>query len=233
VRAEDNKPAGKETVGSAGDIRVVAMGSSTGGPPVLHLILSMLKKDFRIPILIVQHISKGFISNLAYWLQKGTELEVRVACDGESIMPGHVYFAPDDVQMGVDRNNRIILSNDKPFFGNCPSVSYLFRSVNRVFQENAIGVLLTGMGKDGAEELRLMRENGAVTIAQDKESSVVHGMPGQAVRLNAAMHILSPERIAFMLNNLSSNEFAREWGPKSVAEKSDIQGNREQGNSGT
>ena len=202
AKTERVKRTDQQPVTSPRNIRVVAIGSSTGGPAVLHLILSMLTRDFQAPILIVQHISRGFIGDLVSWIQKATELEVQVARDGEYILPGHVYFAPDDVQMGMGHNSRIILSKDEPFFGTCPSVSYLFRSVNRVFQKNAIGVLLTGMGKDGTEELRLMREKGAITIVQDEKSSVVHGMPGQAIRINAAMHILSPEIIAASLNSL-------------------------------
>ena len=202
AKTERVKRTDQQPVTSPRNIRVVAIGSSTGGPAVLHLILSMLTRDFKAPILIVQHISRGFIGDLVSWIQKATELEVQVARDGEYILPGHVYFAPDDVQMGVDHTSRIILGKDESFFGTCPSVSYLFRSVNRVFQKNAIGVLLTGMGKDGTEELRLMREKGAITIVQDEKSSVVHGMPGQTIRINAAMHILSPEIIAASLNSL-------------------------------
>lgn len=199
---ENGKTRDQRPIFSERNIKVVAMGSSTGGPAVLHLILSTLKRDFQVPILIVQHISRGFIKGLVEWLQKAAELEIQVARHGEYVLPGHVYFAPDDVQMGVGHDNRIILGKDEPFFGTCPSVSYLFRSVNRVYRENAIGVLLTGMGKDGAEELRLMREKGAITMVQDEKSSVVHGMPGQAIRINAAMHVLSPEMIAASLNSL-------------------------------
>ena len=98
-------------------------------------------------------------------------------------LPGHAYVAPDGVHMGVGTGGRVILSADEPENGLRPSVSYLFRCVAQVFGRQAVGILLTGMGRDGAEELRLMKDGGAVTIAQDKESSVVHGMPGEAIKL--------------------------------------------------
>jgi Chemotaxis response regulator containing a CheY-like receiver domain and a methylesterase domain len=107
--------------------------------------------------------------------------------------------------MGIDRNGRITLSDVPPEHGLRPSVSYLFRSVAAALGPKAIGILLTGMGKDGAEELKLMNDQGAITIAQDKQSSVVHGMPGEAIRLDAASHVLAPKEIASVLTSLVNN----------------------------
>jgi two-component system chemotaxis response regulator CheB len=104
--------------------------------------------------------------------------------------------------MEVDADKRIILSTAEPENGLRPSVSHLLRSVTRVFAKHAVGMLLTGMGKDGAKELKIMREKGAVTIVQDKESSAVYGMAGEAVALGAAMYVLSPEEIADLLKKL-------------------------------
>jgi two-component system chemotaxis response regulator CheB len=101
--------------------------------------------------------------------------------------------------MGIGAGGRITLASDPPENGLRPAVSYLFRSVANAYGPNAVGVLLTGMGKDGAEDLRLMKDRGAVTIAQDAESSVVHGMPGEAISLGAATHVLAPQRIAVTL----------------------------------
>ena len=184
------------------NIKVVAVGASTGGPAVLHDILIRLSPNIAAPILVVQHISTGFVHGLVNWLQEKTSLSVRVAQHGEALVPGHVYFAPDGCQMGVDSNERILLDEDRPYYGMCPSASYLFRSVSKTHGKNAVGVLLTGMGKDGAEELLLMKEKGAVTIVQDRESSVVHGMPGEAIRLEAAEHVLAPADIAGMLEKI-------------------------------
>lgn len=183
------------------DVRVVAVGTSTGGPLVLRTILSGLPKDFSVPLLIVQHMAAGFIRGFADWLAQDSRLPIHVAANGEHTLPGHVYLAPDDFQMTVGMGGRIILTKDEPEYGLRPSVSCLFRSVKEVYGQNAVGVLLTGMGKDGAEELRLMKEKGAITIAQDEESSVVHGMPGEAISLGAVNYVLSPERIVAALGS--------------------------------
>jgi len=153
-------------------------------------------------VLIVQHIAPGFVGGFADWLGQHSRLPVAIASQGERILPGRVYLAPDGFQMTVENGGRIALIRDNPRNGLCPSVSHLFRSVASVYGPRAIGILLTGMGKDGAAELRSMKELGAVTIAQDSQSSVVYGMPGEAVRLNAASYELSPERISGVLLTL-------------------------------
>lgn len=188
------------------DIKLVAIGASTGGPPVLQTILSRLPKDFSVPILIVQHIATGFLPGLAEWLGQASRFPIRVPAHGDFLLPGHAYLAPDGLHLGVTQSNRAILSQVQPENNLRPAVSYLFRSVADQLGKQAVGVLLTGMGRDGAAELRLLRDRGAVTIAQDKESSVVHGMPGEAIQLNAATHVLSPERIAEILIKLVKRE---------------------------
>jgi two-component system chemotaxis response regulator CheB len=186
-------------------IRVVAMGASTGGPPALETILAALSKDFPVPILIVQHMAPGFIKGFARWLRASTGMPVHVATHGQSLLPGHVYVAPDDHQMKVDREGKIALTKNDPEHGLRPSISYLFRAVAAVYGADAVVGLLTGMGRDGASELRLLKEHGAVTFAQDRESSVVHGMPGEAIKLDAAMLVLPLEKIAAVLTNLVNN----------------------------
>jgi two-component system chemotaxis response regulator CheB len=133
------------------------------------------------------------------WISESTGFPMHIASDGEHALPGKAYVAPDGFHMGVESNNRIILSNDEPEDGLRPSVSYLFRSVSKVYGKNAIGVLLTGMGKDGAEGLKLMKDKGAITIAQDEESSVIYGMPKVAIELDAATYVLSPDKISTAL----------------------------------
>ncbi len=189
------------------EIQLVAIGASTGGPPALQTILSMLPKNFPVPVLVVQHMASGFIQGFVEWLGQVSSLSVHVAAHGEYIIPGHIYFAPDGFQMKPERYGRISLARGETENGLRPSVSYLFRSVAEVFGKNAVGILLTGMGKDGAKELKLMKEKGAVTIAQDKESSVVHGMPGEAIKLDAATYVFSPEKIAAALASLVNNSF--------------------------
>jgi two-component system chemotaxis response regulator CheB len=195
---------GKSTAGMTPpkkqDLKAVAIGASTGGPPAIEAILSRLPKDFPIPLLIVQHIAAGFVHGFAEWLANSSGLPVKIAAQGEYLLPGQVYIAPDDLQMGVEKGGRIILSNSECESGLRPSVSWMFRSVGEVFGKNAIGVLLTGMGKDGAQELKRMKERGAVTIVQDSESSVVYGMPGEAVAINAHSYVLPPVGIAKFLS---------------------------------
>jgi two-component system chemotaxis response regulator CheB len=184
------------------DIRVVAIGASTGGPTVLQTILSGVSSELSAPILVVQHISPGFTVGFVDWLNRTSAMPVHLARHGEVARPGNAYVAPDGSQMKVDSGLRIGIMDDPQENGTRPSVSYLFRSVAHAFGGKAVGVLLTGMGRDGAEELKVMREAGAVTIAQDKESSVVHGMPGEAVKLGAARHCLPPHQIVEMLQRL-------------------------------
>jgi two-component system, chemotaxis family, protein-glutamate methylesterase/glutaminase len=188
------------------EVKAVAIGASTGGPQAIEAVLSGLPKAFPAPLLIVQHISAGFVQGFADWLANASGLPVKIAAHDEYPLPGHVYIAPDDVQMGMDRTGRISLNKGEPENGLRPSVSHLFRSVATVCGRNAVGVLLTGMGKDGACELKLMKEKGAMTIAQSKESCIVFGMPGEAVALNAAAYLLSPVKIAEFLAGLTKSE---------------------------
>lgn len=191
-----------EVKSATGRVTLVGLGASTGGPPVLQTILSGLTKDFPGSLLIVQHVARGFLPGMVEWLNQTTGLPVHVASHGIFPLPGHAYLAPDDFHMGVGAGGRILLAGGEPENGLRPAVSYLFRSLAEVYGPDAVGVLLTGMGKDGAAELKLMRDHGAVTIAQDRESSVVHGMPGAAIELGAAIHILSVEKIATTLVTL-------------------------------
>jgi two-component system chemotaxis response regulator CheB len=184
------------------EIRMVAIGASTGGPPVLRMILSGLPKDFPSPVLIVQHIAAGFTQGFVEWLAQSSNLPVQLPVHGQEVLPGRVYVAPDGSHTTVATGGRIWLNTDGPENGLRPSVSTLFRSVSKSYGQSAIGVLLTGMGKDGATELKLMRDRGSVTIAQDEESSVIYGMPGEAIRLGGATYVLSPDKISIMLTSL-------------------------------
>jgi two-component system chemotaxis response regulator CheB len=177
-------------------IQLIAIGASTGGPMALQIILSRLPENLPVPVLIVQHIARGFVTGFLEWLSATSGIKLKIAEDGEPISSGVGYIAPDDFQMGISRKGKIILSDQPPENGLRPSVSYLFRSVAQSMGPNAMGVLLTGMGKDGAEELKTMKEMGACTLVQNAESSVVFGMPGEALRIGAADQALSPEKIA-------------------------------------
>ena len=204
--ARPRPPEALPEIRATGDIDMVAIGASTGGPVVLHTILAHLPKDFEIPILIVQHIATGFVGGMVEWLGRDCRLPVRIPAHGERILPGNVYVAPDACQMGAGPDGRIVLASDSYESDLRPSVAYLFRSVAGAYGERAVGVLLTGMGRDGAKELGLMKERGAVTFAQDKESSAIFGMPGEAVKLGAATFVLPPIGIAEALKKLSNKK---------------------------
>ena len=181
-------------------IRLIAIGASTGGPGVVAEILGGLPAV--PPILLVQHIAPGFTAGLCEWLNRGTRLEVKLAISGESVRPGTVYLAPEGMQMGIATEGRIRLMKEPAEDGFCPSATYLFHSVAESYGQSAIGILLTGMGRDGASGLKRLSEAGGVTIVQDEETSVVFGMPAEAIRLGAAEYVLSPEQISGTIRSL-------------------------------
>ncbi len=194
------------------DFEIIAVGASTGGPQVLNSILANLPSELPVPIIVVQHMPNNFLPLFIEWLDKNSPLHVELATEGQKPQPGHVYFAPDNYHLAVNSARRFVLIDKPPLHNVKPSASYLFKSVAEVYGSKAIGILLTGMGKDGAKELALMKETGALTIAQDKESCIVFGMPKTAIELNAAVLILSPEQISekieklFKLNNQLSGD---------------------------
>ncbi len=192
------------------DIDLIAVGASTGGPQALQLFLKELKDEVNLPILIVQHITSGFSVGFAQWLTDTCGLNVKIPVHGERINKNTVYVAPDAMHMGVDGAGSVLLSNDPPMKNLKPAVSYLFSSVAEKYGSRAIGVLLTGMGRDGADELKIMRDKGAVTFAQDEESSVVFGMPGEAVKIGGAVCILPPEGIAIKIKELLNGKYRGE-----------------------
>lgn len=189
------RPMATPAMARARRIRLVAMAASTGGPGVIRETLSQLPSNFGAPILVVQHIALGFVSGYVEWLSQGTRLAVKLGKLGEVARPGTVYIAPDGVQMGITTEGRIQLTTELGEDGFCPSASYLFHSVADACGSTAMGVLLTGMGRDGGTGLGRLRAAGGITIAQDEETSTVFGMPGEAVRLGAAEFVLPPNRI--------------------------------------
>jgi len=205
--AVDSTPTSPATPRRAsGKIDVIGIGASTGGPPVIQTILTGLTKDFPVPLLVVQHIAPGFLPGLVDWLNQTTSLNVQVASYGVEPLPGNVYFAPDDYHMAISSGGRIVLSREEPDSGLRPSVAHLFHSLAEFCGSRAVGVLLTGMGKDGAEELKNLKNGGALTIVQDRETSAVHGMPGEAIALGAATYVLPPDGIARALVAAANQE---------------------------
>lgn len=175
---------------------IVALGASTGGPPAIQLFLKTLPQGFPVPILIVQHISSGFTEGFAEWLRVSTNHRIKIAVHGDSVKDGGVFLAPEGRHMGIHSHGLIYLSDDPLEHLMRPSVSFLFRSVAKNYGKRSVGVLLTGMGVDGALELKQIRDAGGITFAQDAESAIIHGMPGEAIRLGGASYALNPVSIA-------------------------------------
>jgi two-component system chemotaxis response regulator CheB len=185
--------------------RLVLAGASTGGPAVLRDILAELPPDYPLPVVLVQHLTPGFTAGLADWLTRASGYPVGVAAHHEELRGGRAYIAPDGYQLGVTRDLRCALSQGQAEHGMRPSVSHLFRAVHPDLRAESVAMLLTGMGKDGAHELKQLRDDGALTIVQDRASSAVYGMPGEAIRLDAAMLILEPGEIGKLLHGLAAD----------------------------
>lgn len=170
---------------------LVVIGASTGGPPALAKVLGGLPRYFPVPIAIVQHIAIGFIAGLRQWLERQSALPVQVAADEVPLQSGHVYLAPDDRHLEVGPGRILTLNSEAPSRGHRPSVDRLMDSAAHIYGPNVVGVLLTGMGRDGAQGLRSIRDAGGRTIVQDEGTSLVFGMPREAI-LNDAAEIVSP-----------------------------------------
>ncbi len=185
--------------------RVVAIGISTGGPQALHVLLSQLPKDFPAGILIVQHMSAGFIQGLAEWLQQICPLTIKVPGSGDVLRNGYVYLAPDNVHMTITPEGVIELREEtekKVFL--VPSADVLFKSVAESYGTRAIGLLMTGMGHDGVEGMKQIKRCGGQALAQDEASSVVFGMNKSAIDCQCVDKVLALEKIGQELINLVS-----------------------------
>jgi two-component system, chemotaxis family, protein-glutamate methylesterase/glutaminase len=193
-----NKPklSSRTLVGAS---RIIAIGISTGGPNSLEFMLTQLSADFPASIAVVQHMPAGFTEPFARRLNDSCAVEVKEAQSGDLLAAGRVLICPGDRHMKIRRmplGDVVVLSNDERVNGHRPSVDVLFRSAAEEFGANAIGVLMTGMGEDGAEGLGAMKAAGALTIAQDEASSIVFGMPRAAIERGYANRIVGLEDMA-------------------------------------
>jgi two-component system response regulator WspF len=179
--------------------RLVAIGASAGGPGALAILLAGIPKDFPAAILIVQHVDRQFAAGMAAWLSAESSLPVRVAAEGERILPGTVLLAATNDHMTLKASDRIGYAAEPIDCVYRPSIDVFFGSICTWWTGEAVGVLLTGMGGDGAQGLKSLRNKGHYTIAQDQATSAVYGMPKTAVALNAAVSILPIGRIAARL----------------------------------
>ena len=189
---------------SRGQPALVAIGASAGGPSALARLLGELPEAFPAPVVIVQHVDAQFASGLAVWLNNQTRLRVRVAQEGDRPQPGTVLLAGSENHLVFGSPTRLTYTREPVECSYKPSVDVFFKSANRFWPGRLIGVLLTGMGRDGAEGLLALRQSGHDTIAQDASSSAVYGMPKAAAEIRAPSEILSLDKIGARLVSLVS-----------------------------
>ncbi len=186
----------------AGSYDLVAIAASTGGPGALRRILIDLPASFPAPIVVVQHMARGFMAGFAHWLGSSGSLPVRLVRSGQPLKPGRVYVAPDDQHLGFAPDGTVKVSDAPPINRFRPSADHLFMSVAQTFGARCIGVICTGMGSDGALGLEQAHNAGAFVIAQDEATSVVFGMANEAIRRNAVDLILPIDAIGPKLREL-------------------------------
>lgn len=187
--------------------RVLGIGASVGGPPALATILGRLPEDFPLPVLIVQHMAPGFADGLAQWLDRGVPPPVALAVDGTVLQPG-VWMAPEDAHLRLEPTMRLSLDRETEKGAHRPSLDVLFESLASAVGDGAAGVVLTGMGRDGADGVHAIGEAGGLTIAQDEETSAVFGMPGAAIEAGVDL-VLPLEELASRLASLRARSTAR------------------------
>lgn len=205
--AVKKEPAVIQPLREGGKIEVIAIGISTGGPNALRDVFKMIDPHLAQPILVVQHMPAGFTKEFANSLNKICALEVKEAEEGDEIKSGHIYIAPGNYHIQVQASplgkKTIHLSQEPQRNGHRPSADVLFESVAKVYQNKALGVIMTGMGKDGAVELAALRKEGAWTLGQDEASSVVYGMPKVAWELGGVQKQVSLEKMADEISSLA------------------------------
>jgi two-component system chemotaxis response regulator CheB len=183
--------------------QVVAIAASAGGPVALKALLQNLQPAQPWALILVQHIAAGFLPSFCHWLASTAALPVEIAKDAQTLLPGRLYLAPDGLQTGVSAALRVRLEAagaKQPF---CPSADHLFHSVAFAFGKQAVGIQLSGMGRDGAEGLAELRRMGGFTLVQEPASAVIDSMPRAAIDLQAASLVLPPEGIAAVLNSIA------------------------------
>jgi two-component system, chemotaxis family, protein-glutamate methylesterase/glutaminase len=183
------------------DMPLIMIGASTGGPRIVNELLSSLPGDLRAAVLVVQHIAHGFSAGMAEWLANASRLPVRLATEGQVIRAGEVLIAPDTCDLLITAERTIHLS-DTPLLIQRPSIDIAMQAAAEVFGARAIGVLLTGMGRDGAYGMLTIKRSSGYTIAQDEATSTIFGMPRAAIQLGAAREVLPAARIAPRLSEL-------------------------------
>ncbi len=200
------EPAKIEVLRDGGKVKIIALGISTGGPNALREVFKLIDPHLKAPILVVQHMPAGFTKEFAQSLDRICPLKVQEASDGMKIQEGNIYIAPGAYHIEVEEalGGNIIRTNQKdPRNGHRPSADVLFESVARIYKNNALGVIMTGMGRDGAAQITEMRKQGAYTLGQDEESSIVYGMPRVAYELGGVQKQVSLKDMADEISRIA------------------------------
>lgn len=203
---DKKEPAVVTPLREGGRIELIAIGISTGGPNALRDVFKMIDPHLKQPILVVQHMPKGFTKAFAESLDKICPLSVKEAEDGDKIEKGHIYIAPGDNHIVVEEKlggNVIRLSQEPHRNGHRPSADVMFESVAKVYKNRALGVIMTGMGRDGAAQLAEMRKEGAWTLGQDEESCIVYGMPRAGWEMGAVQKQVPLMKMADAISSLA------------------------------
>ena len=206
-RQKSPSPSLHSLLGPHASVEVIGVAASTGGPPALAQVLAALPADFCAALLVAQHIAEGFTAGLVRWLSSAGKLPVEIARDGAAPKPGHVYLPPDGRDLEVDGAGR--LRTPKATGLHCPSANRLLTSMARAYGARAAGLVLTGMGDDGAQGLLALRHAGAQTFAQDEATSIVFGMPQAALACGATKNLVALDSIAPMLVELCTETRGR------------------------
>ena len=185
---------------------LLAIVSSTGGPQVIQKLFSELPGDFPAPIAVVQHINASFAESLAGWLASSSKLKVRLAVDGAPLLPGEVLLAPPGKHLLIPSRGKVALVPGEPKDGHLPSGSLLLESAAKAYGRRAVGVILTGMGYDGADGMAAIHQAGGRTLAQSEESCVVFGMPGAAIAKRVVDHVVHGDELSAALLKLARGE---------------------------
>jgi two-component system chemotaxis response regulator CheB len=175
---------------------IIVIGASTGGPQALNEFFAQLPSNFPVPVICIQHICSGFLQGFMDWLSSNCRLPIQMAKPGDKPKPGRIYFPPEQQHLKLDARGRFSCSDAPPLDGHRPSITVTFKSVAKFYGRATLGILLTGMGRDGAEGLQYIAQTGGLTIAQDEASSIIFGMPKEAIDLGAAKLILPIHEIA-------------------------------------
>ncbi|MDD4881435.1 MAG: chemotaxis-specific protein-glutamate methyltransferase CheB [Gallionellaceae bacterium] len=176
--------------------RIIGVGASTGGPQAFEEVLSHLPGKLPVPLLCVQHISEGFMQGLVDWLAQKCAMKISIAESGLLPQPGTAYFPREGSHLLLDDQGRLECSNALPCNGHRPAIDITFKSLARHYGNGAVGVLLTGMGRDGVDGMVAIAQAGGVTIAQDEASSIIFGMPKEAIAAHAARFVLPLTKVA-------------------------------------